>query len=138
MKNFSVILKNIILTIDKYGLKKRYLRKHKKEVEKFMNRFLSSNSDSEVIIQYQKRFRKYQNKLFTFLDYDGIPWNNNNAEYAIKSFALYRKITDGCFTETGMRKYLILLSIYQTCKYKKLDFLNVLKSKEVDIDKFCT
>ena len=23
-------------------------------------------------------------RLFTFLDYDGVPWNNNNAEHAIK------------------------------------------------------
>lgn len=136
MKDFSGLLKNIILTIDKYGLKKRHLCKHKKEAEKFLNRFLSLHSDSEIIAQYQKRFKKYQNKLFTFLDYDGIPWNNNNAEHAIKFFAAYRNITDGCFTETGMRKYLALLSIYQTCQYKNLDFLSFLKSKKVDIDKF--
>jgi hypothetical protein len=26
-------------------------------------------------------------KMFTFLDFDDIPWNNNNAEHAIKAFA---------------------------------------------------
>ena len=29
-------------------------------------------------------------RLFTFLAYDGIPWNNNNAEHAIKAFARLR------------------------------------------------
>jgi len=138
MKDFGELLKKIVLTVDKYGLKKRYLKKHKKEAEKFINHFLSPHSISEVTIQYQKRFRKYKRKLFAFLDYDGIPWNNNNAEHAVKSFALYRKVTDGCFTETGIKKYLMLLSIYQTCQYKKLDFLDFLRTKEVDLDKYCS
>ncbi len=31
-------------------------------------------------------------KLFVFLDYDGVPWNNNNAENAIKLFASRRRM----------------------------------------------
>jgi len=76
-----------------------------------------------------------RNKLFTFLDYDGVPWNNNNAESAIKAFAKYRKIADGTFTENGIKQYLILLSVYQTCRYKGIDFLKFMLSKETDIDR---
>jgi len=106
--------------------------KHRKEVEVFINSFLSFNSTSEIFSKYQKRFNKNKDKLFTFLNHDGIPWNNN----AVKTFALYRKITDGCFTEKGIRKYLVLLSIYQTCKYRNISFLEFLKSKGINIDKF--
>lgn len=35
VKDFSQLLKMIITTVDKYGLKKRNLHKHKKDVEKF-------------------------------------------------------------------------------------------------------
>ena len=35
------------------------------------------------------------------LDHDGVPWNNNNAEHAVKAFAYYREIADGQFTEDG-------------------------------------
>ena len=34
---------------------------------------------------------KCRDKLFTFIKYDGVPWNNNNAENAIKRFAYYRR-----------------------------------------------
>jgi len=70
------------------------------------------------------------------LDYDGVPWNNNNAEHAIKTFAMYRKMNDGTFTENGIRQYLILLSVYETCKYKDINFLEFLLSGETDIDNF--
>jgi len=43
---------------------------------------------------------KYGSRLFTFLDYDGVPWNNNNAEHAIKGFGEDRRFADGRFTET--------------------------------------
>jgi hypothetical protein len=40
--------------------------------------------------------------LFTFLDHDGVPWNNNNAEHAVKRFADYREMADGHFSEQGL------------------------------------
>ena len=61
-----------------------------------------------MAISYKKRFEKNRDKLFTFLTYDGIPWNNNNAEHAIKQFAHYRIIADGKMTEAGLNNYLVL------------------------------
>jgi hypothetical protein len=99
-----------------------------------MSKVLSKKYKSEIATQYQKKFKKYKEKLFTFLEHDNVPWNNNNAENAIKAFAAYRKIADGCFTEKGIKSYLILLSIYQTCKYRNADFLKFLLSKKTDIE----
>ena len=73
---------------------------------------------------------------FTFLNYDGIPWNNNNAEHAIKPFAAYRRELGGTFTEKGIKDYLILLSIQQTCKYRGLSFLEFLKLGEKSIEAY--
>ena len=78
----------------------------------------------------------YIAQMFTFHDYDGIPWNNNNAEHAVKHFAKYRRLANGRFTEDGLRDYLKLLSVYETCKYKAVSFLDFLLSKERDIDSF--
>ena len=80
------------------------------------------------------RLLKNRNKLFTFLDFDGIPWNNNNAEYAIKTFASLRRVIEGKSTEKGLRDYLILLNVCETCKYKNVDFLDFLRSGSEDID----
>ena len=41
------------------------------------------------------------------------------------------------FTEDGLRDYLTLLSIHQTCVYKGVSFLKFLVSQERDIDRFC-
>src|SRR3954447_7666198 len=66
----------------------------------------------------QKRMVKYQDKLFTFIRHDGVPWNNNNAENAIKRFAYYREDTVGIMREAGLNDYLMLLSLYMTCRFK--------------------
>ena len=50
---------------------------------------------SELAEGYQKRLLKNEGKLFTFLDHDGVPWNNNDAEHAIKAFASFRELYDG-------------------------------------------
>ena len=133
---FGKLLRKIIKTIDTYGLKKRHLHKHKKDVTTFYAKLSQSQYTSEVAQKYQTRFEKNKGKLFTFLDYDGVPWNNNNAEHAIKAFAKYRTINTGVFTEKSLKEYLLLLSIQQTCIYRELSFLEFLKSEEVSFDKY--
>lgn len=129
-QQFTQLLQEIIQTVDAYGLKKRYLQKYKKTVESFFKKIKESPYTSEVAKNYQKRFEKNKDTLFTFLEYDGIPWNNNNAEHAFKHFATYRKMNNGIFTKSGIEDYLILLSIYQTCQYKNSNFLQFLLSKK--------
>jgi len=133
---FSILLREIIATVDKNGLKKRYLNKHNASIKRYFDYILNNTYKSELALQYQKRFKKIHEKLFTFISYNGIPWNNNNAEHAIKHFADYRGTVAGQIREFGLRNYLMLLSIYQTCEYRGLSFLKFLLSKETDIDKF--
>jgi hypothetical protein len=135
--DFGCLLRRIVTTIDRHGLRQRHLCHHKKEVDQFFGSALSRTYQSEIAQGYQKRLEKYQRKLFTFLDHDGVPWNNNNAEHAIKRFAYYREIADGVFSEGGLKDYLILLSLHQTCAYKGISFLRFLLSQERDIAKFC-
>src|SRR5262249_26126842 len=91
---------------------------------------------SDTAESYRQRLMKYRDRLFTFLDHDGVPWNNNNAEHAVKAFAYYREVADSLITEVGLNQYLVLLSVYQTCKYKGVSFLQFLLSREMDIDVF--
>jgi predicted RecB family nuclease len=134
---FGSLLSTIIATIDQYGLKQRHLGKHRRDVDRFFQTAAAVPLHSEVAEGYRKRLLKYRDKLFTFLDHDGVPWNNNNAEHAVKGFAYYREVADNLFTEPGLKQYLVLLSIYQTCKYKGVSFLKFLLSGQTDIDAFC-
>ena len=133
---FGGLLRTIVVTIDQYGLKARHLRKHTRAVDAFFRRVAAEAYRSSTAESYQKRLMKYQHKLFAFLQHDGVPWNNNNAEHAIKRFAYYRERADGILTERGLNAYLVLLSICVTCKYKGTSFLRFLLSGETDIDAF--
>lgn len=73
---FGKLLKEIALTIDKNGLKKYYLKKYEKKVDDFYNHTLNKNVSSDLANKYIVRFKKYKEKLFTFLKYDNIPWHN--------------------------------------------------------------
>jgi hypothetical protein len=125
-RHFSSVLTGIVDTIDRYGLKKRHLGKHKVPATRFLEWAIHSEFHSEVAKKFQDRIGKYKKMLFTFLDYDGISWNNNNAEHAIKSFARYRQFADGRFTKLSIKNYLVLLSVYQTCEYREENFLDFL------------
>src|ERR1019366_8297884 len=80
-QHFGVLLKKIVESVDKYGLKTRHLQKHHLDIERFARFVRSGEFVSEIAQGYQKRLEKYEGKLFTFLDHDGVPWNNNNAEH---------------------------------------------------------
>lgn len=82
------------------------------------------------------RLLKYQNELFTFIHHDGVPWNNNNAENAIKQFAYYREGTVGTMKEGGLASYLVMLSLCHTCRFRGISFLTFLRSRVRDIDSF--
>jgi predicted RecB family nuclease len=129
----AALLKPMIQTIDRFGLKTRFLRKHKAEVDRFFKWLSQRGYRSETALKCKQRLEKNREALFTFLDHDDIPWNNNNAEHAVKAFALLRRDLDGLATENGIREYLTLLSVCQTCKYMGVDFLDFLRSGEKDI-----
>jgi predicted RecB family nuclease len=133
---FVAVLKPVVDTIDKFGLKCCHLRKHKPDVERFYRLVDSADYRSEAAGKYRNRIQKYQASLFTFLDHDGVPWNNNNAENAIKRFASRRKILGASYVEKGIQDYLLFLSIYQTCRLKGVSFLKFLRSGELDLDTF--
>jgi Transposase IS66 family len=61
-----------------------------------------------------RRFTKYWDHLFRFLGYDGVPWNNNCAEHAIKRFSKFRRTSNGVVTEETISDYLAILSICLT------------------------
>ncbi len=91
---------------------------------------------SSVVQGYQKRIEKYGDRLFTFLDYDGVPWNNNCAENAIKLVASRRRLLGNSMSESGLKDYLVFLSIYQTLRRKGLSLLKFLRSGETDLESY--
>jgi predicted RecB family nuclease len=135
-RDFAGLLKPMVETVDRRGLKKRFLGKYRTSVHRFYNRLADFLVTSEAAEKLVSRLQKNRNKMFTFLDFDDVPWNNNNAEHAVKAFASVRRVIEGPTTEKGLRDFLVLLSICETCKCKNVDFLEFLRSGSKDIDSF--
>jgi predicted RecB family nuclease len=133
---FTVLMTSIVESIDRYGLKKRHLGKHVADSERYRKWLAGQQFTSTTAQGYQKRFAKYGDRLFTFLSHDGVPWNNNLAENAVKLITSRRKFLDGVMSANGLKDYLIFLSIYQTLRRKGASFLRFLLSGKTDIFEF--
>jgi predicted RecB family nuclease len=129
---FGALLREIIETVDQYGLKTRHMAKHRRSSEQFIEHVTGLNCTTEVGRALQKRIDKNKDKLFTFLAYDGVPWNNNNAEHAVRAFTRLRNVIMTS-SPKGTRDYATLLSIQQTLRYRGRDFLEFMRSGEMEI-----
>jgi len=125
-QRFAHLLQQIVETVDKYGLKRRHFRKHRNDAVRFLKSVERAHYSSPIATTYQQRMSKYGSRFFTLLEYDGVPWNNNNAEHAIKGFARVRRFADGRFTEDSIREYLVMLSVAETCGYQNIEVLEFL------------
>ena len=133
---FTGVLKPIVETIDQRGLTARFLAKHQPSVRQFLTWVTSQDFESETAQKFGQRFRKNREKFFTFMRHNGVPWNNNNAENAIRAFAALRERVGAHCTEKSLRHFLILLSISETCKRRGLSFFDFLCSGEKSLEGF--
>jgi predicted RecB family nuclease len=135
-RDFAGLVRPIIAVIEKRGLKARHLKKHRAAADRFFRALSGAQSGSAIFRKYQARLARERGELFTFLSHDGVPWNNNNAEHAVKAFALLRHVINGVTSENGLREYLVLLSLCETCKYLGVKFLDFLRSGQPDVHEF--
>jgi len=65
-----------------------------------------------------KRLRRHQDELFTFLDVQGVPFENNHAERAIRPAVIIRKNSLCNRSAQGARTQAIFMSVYRTLKQR--------------------
>lgn len=103
--------------------------KAKRERQEEMELFLAEKWTNVDAVRISKELRKRLNMLFTFMDHEGVPWHNNDAERAIRQGVLHRKISGGRRTWTGAEVLEILLSVYETSKKRSDRFIELAKAK---------
>ena len=135
-KRFTILIQKIVKTIDRFGLKKRYLSKYRENADLLFNQIAKKSFSTEIAVYYQERFLKNKEKLFQFINHDNVSWNNNNAEKAIKLLATHTNKKIKLFSAKRMKDYLKIMSIYQTCTFNNVSFMKFLLSKERDLDRF--
>jgi hypothetical protein len=62
---YAAVLRIIVETVDRHGLKSHFLTKHLSAVEKLFKWIETAGFASEIAQSYQKRFRKNREKLFS-------------------------------------------------------------------------
>ena len=127
------LLVPILEDVQRFGLKARHLGKHRSRVDRFYREMITGQASvHDTITRYRKRFERYKESLFSFIENDGVPWHNNAAERALRHLAVQRKIS-GAFSEKGASDYLRLLAIAQTCRFQRKSFLGFLLSKSTSL-----
>jgi predicted RecB family nuclease len=133
---FRDLLVPIIEDVQRFGLKARHLRKHRGGVDRFYRDMVTGKaSERDTTARFRKRFERYKDSLFSFMEKDDVPWHNNAAERALRHLAVQRKIS-GSFSEKGAYDYLRLLAIAQTCRFQRKSFLGFLLSRSTNVDEY--
>ncbi len=97
---------------------------HRGRVDR-LNKRLAELADAEHVDgdtrRLTKRLRRYAEYLFTFLDYDHVPFENNFAERQIRPAVILRKSSQSNRSGQGAATQAILMSVYRTLKLRGLD-----------------
>ena len=65
-----------------------------------------------------KRLRKHVHHIFTFLDYDDVPIENNFAERQIRPAVILRKNSQSNRSDRGAATQSVLMSVYRTLRLR--------------------
>ena len=76
------------------------------------------NSHAKRLI---KRLRRHQSDLFTFLDQDNVPFDNNHAERCVRPAVIIRKNSYGNRSQRGADCQAVLMSVFRTLKQRGHD-----------------
>ena len=68
-----------------------------------------------------KRLRRHQSDLFTFLDQENVPFDNNHAERCIRPAVILRKNSYGNRSQRGADCQAVLMSVFRTLKQRGHD-----------------
>lgn len=73
------------------------------------------------------RCEKYKDELFTYLNYDNMPPDNNCAERDLRHFAVQRRVSTNFQNDRVIHSYLLYKSLFKTCQKNDKDFALLLK-----------
>ncbi len=106
---------------------KKVFQRRLKRLKVRLNEILKWENPDPVLQDIIDKVKRPQLCILTFVEHPGVPFHNNYAEYLIRIGVLKRKISGGSVSAEGAESYSILLSIYVTCKLRKISFSQYLK-----------
>jgi predicted RecB family nuclease len=93
---FGALLRSIVVTVDAHGLKHRYLKRHARDVVAFFDALVERDYESDASKALQERLLRNRERLFTFLQHDGVSWNKQSCRERDQA---YRRLPGRCRTK---------------------------------------
>ena len=90
----------------------------KERLYKRLSEFTGTEFRDKDCIRIRKRLKSHEDSLLTFLDYEGVPADNNKAEREIRPSVIMRKNSLHNKSEKGAYTQAVLMSIYRTLKIR--------------------
>jgi transposase len=87
---------------------------------------LDLDTDHPDAQRLQKRYRKHHDKLWTFLERDDVPFDNNASERALRPAVIHRKVIGGFRTEDGATAYACYRTIEDTARKRGQNIFDAL------------
>jgi transposase len=84
------------------------------------------DSEEREVRNLARAFYVHWDKLFTFIEQDGVEPTNNSSERSLRLFVLIRKITYGNRSAKGEIALARILTVIQTCKLQQRPLLSYL------------
>jgi len=93
------------------------IRQHRTRlIDRRLMQLVEWESPNANVQRLVKRLGRYRDSLFTFLDYEDVPSDNNHAEREIRPAVIMRKNSQGNRSDAGAQTQAVLMSIYRTLK----------------------
>ena len=109
-------------------LKPALFHRRLKALRKRLDELLRWKNPNAVLQDVIKKVRRQQERILTFVEYEGASHHNNYGEYIIKKGVVKRKMSGGSMSAEGARAYACIQSVAMTCHLRKISFHGFLKA----------
>lgn len=89
--------------------------------------FAFPNPSKRILKRFVNRLERHKGEIFTFLYVKGVDPHNNHAEQQIRPDVIFRKITFGNRSLTGIENHSVLMTMLQTAKLNGMDPIKTLE-----------
>jgi len=110
----------------KDSLEERDYRSRRERIRERLDELIQEGSESKHARRLIKRLTKHKETLFTFLDHDEVPSDNNRAEREIRPAVVMRKNSLCNQSQNGADLQAIMMTVYRTLKGRGLDPLQTI------------
>ncbi len=97
-------------------------------IEQALDQLLNQYPNNPESQGLRRRYLKHRQNTLVFLYQPGVPPTNNASEQALRNSVIYRKVTGGFRTDWGADMYANIVSILETSRRQRRNFLDILSA----------